>query len=426
MKKILWFSNVSLASTCKETGSWLHSMSDALIHENELALVNVTQDSSIQNITKQTIGPHLTEYKLPKFKLRDGLPEPDKISRIIEIVDSEGADLIHIWGTELYWGLLASRGYLKGNVLLEIQGLIVTCCKFFYGSLSIHQILRCITEKEIRHPKRSLHYLKKRYGDWTKYEYEIIKHIPRISVQSSWVKNYIQYINPDCEIYNSLISIREEFLKESWCKTPDQNKIVLTTISSALPYKGLNDIIEALYIVKQSYPEIRLNIIGGIRTDSKSRRTSGFEKLVLKMIASYGLKENINFCGSLSAQGLVDIYSKSDIFIQASHVESYSLTLAEAMAYGIPTITTYSSAMTELGIDNHSVLFYSPGDYSMCAAKICDLIRDPEKAKSLSENAMKIGKKRNDRQKAAHRQLETYQKILAPNTCSDIQESRLR
>ena len=69
--------------------------------------------------------------------------------------------------------------------------------------------------------------------------------------------------------------------------------------------------------------------------------------------------------------------------------------------------------MTELGTDDQDILFYSPGDYFMCASKISELLSNPEKAKRLSENAMKIGRVRNDKERAAERQLETYQSILA-------------
>ena len=65
-------------------------------------------------------------------------------------------DIIHIWGVESYWGLLTARGFVRGNVLLEIQGIRETCARVFYGGLSWPEVLSTIKTKEFIKPKISL------------------------------------------------------------------------------------------------------------------------------------------------------------------------------------------------------------------------------------------------------------------------------
>lgn len=411
--KILWFSNVILSGDCKATGSWLFTMSESLLKCNQsIELINITQASTVKEILRQEVQSNLVQYVLPVYPLKNGLPDVTNIEKIVSIVTAEKPLIVHIWGTESYWGLLSARGYIKGNVLLEMQGIISTCHKAYYGGMGLGDIVKSISFKEILLPNRLLPILRRRFLRKIKFEKEIIQGNTNIAVQSNWVERYIRLIKPNANIFHSLISVRKPFLDLQWNKTIDTSCIRLVTISSAIPYKGLLDIIYALSYLKKNFPNIQLAIIGAVNFQRNWIKRSGYEQLILTKINKLKLKENVEFCGPLKAEDIVKKFSVSDIFVQSSYVESYSLAVAEAMAYGMPCVVSSAGAMAELGNEGENLSFFVPGDSFMCASKIQDLILQSDLAQTYSENAKKIGLKRNDPMNAVERQLQIYNHIL--------------
>lgn len=98
--------------------------------------------------------------------------------------------------------------------------------------------------------------------------------------------------------------------------------------------------------------------------------------------------------------------------IQTSYVETYSLALVEAQAAGIPAIISYAGAMPELAEDRKSGLFFSPGDYMSCAARMIELIENKDLALSISRESLAIVKERNNDQAVVKTQIKIYETIL--------------
>ena len=98
--------------------------------------------------------------------------------------------------------------------------------------------------------------------------------------------------------------------------------------------------------------------------------------------------------------------------VQTSFVESYSLAVAEAQVVGVPSIISYAGAMPELATNRESGLFYSPGDYISCAARMIELIEDEKLVNKLSDCAYELAHKRNDNEVVLSKQLNIYNKIM--------------
>ena len=103
---------------------------------------------------------------------------------------------------------------------------------------------------------------------------------------------------------------------------------------------------------------------------------------------------------------------QTNLFVNPSYVESYSLVNAEAMYLGVPTISAFAGAMGELGVDNESVLYYPRHDYRMCAFQIERLLKDSELSVQLSKEAICKGEIRNNFQNVVDNQVSIYNNIL--------------
>ena len=116
-----------------------------------------------------------------------------------------------------------------------------------------------------------------------------------------------------------------------------KNRIV-TTASADIPLKGLRFLINALPRVISDFPDTHLVVIGKSPNESKIR----------KLIADLGLKERISFESNLSEEEIVSIYHKSQIAVIPSLYEGFGFGAGEAMACGVPLISTHSGGLKQV------------------------------------------------------------------------------
>jgi glycosyltransferase involved in cell wall biosynthesis len=260
---ILWFSNIEITQNISSTGTWIYTMANALVDSGKIELINITE-GNVSELEYRDNGK-LKQWIIPKSKLRNGLPNIFIIKEIVELVNQIKPDVVHIWGTENYWGLLFSRGMVKGNVIIDIQGLKFIWYKYFFSGLSYFDILKCIAFKDLLKPQFSIFGRVNSFKKWGEYELEIIKSIPHIGVQSNWVRAQISYINPEATLFTSKIQLRKPFLtKKKWERDNSDHFRIFTSTSAVLSYKGLHVLIEATNILKKKYIGVKLVIDGYI------------------------------------------------------------------------------------------------------------------------------------------------------------------
>ncbi len=413
--KVLWFSNVIISmNATKSTGTWLQTMSVALV-ERGVTLCNITQRDSVKIIERRDIEG-ITQWVLPVFRLHNGLPSKKHIQSICDIVSSESPDIIHIWGIEGYWGLLSARGILKGNVLLEIQGIKETCARVFYGGLSLKERLKTIGVREIIKPSVSMMSLRRDFVKWSRFEREMLANQNHISTHSDWVRAWIsQYTKQGCKIHHTQRIVRKEFLDADLWKRPSNPTdapVVFAMSSGPDAYKGIHDAIKAVALLKRDYPNVQLRIAGNFGIDKPFFRKPGYTKYLQGLIKDLRLENNVLFLGSLNASQIIDQIHHANAMLQTSYVESYSLAVSEAMMAGIPLVVSYAGAMPELAQDRSAALFYTPSDYFTCAYRLKRIIEDIELSERLSEKARDIAEKRNVASLLGELQITIYHEVM--------------
>lgn len=412
--RVLWFSNALFSrEKIKNTGTWLYTMSEALVSHG-IELVNISQSYRVKTVSRCDVGD-IKQWVLPTFKLHHGLPNVKHIKEICDIVESVRPDIIHVWGIENYWGLLTARGYIKGNVLLEIQGIRETCARVFYGGLTFPEVVSTIKTKEFIKPSISLPFQKRKFRRWSRYEREIISGHKYINTQSDWVRSWVfKFMSPDANYFETDLIVRSQFLESKpWeIRVHDESMPVLFTLSSeAHAYKGLHDGIKGVAILKKKYPNISFRIAGNFEINRPNYKKNGYTKYLLSLIRKYGLSDNVKFLGALDAEALCQEMREADLMLQTSYVESYSLALVEAMAVGVPCVVSYAGAMPELARDGVEALYYTPSDYFKLAFLADKIICDKQLSASLSQNARKLSQRRNSPKSVVENQINIYNKV---------------
>jgi len=92
---------------------------------------------------------------------------------------------------------------------------------------------------------------------------------------------------------------------------------------------------------------------------------------------------------SISAEGLREAYSTADVFVFPSLAEGFAHVLLEAMASGVPIISTARTAAPDLIRHGVEGFIVKPGDPTDLAEHIEKFLRSPEKILSMGEAAFR-------------------------------------
>ena len=142
--------------------------------------------------------------------------------------------------------------------------------------------------------------------------------------------------------------------------------------------------------------------------------------------ASLGIVTLEKFAGlqadffSLPSQGLVDLYCAADIFVLPTLIETFGMVLVEAMAAGLPIVTTEAPGVTD--VINHGVngLKMPVGDTDSMADAIAGMFHDRDTASRLSATALKEAETKYDWKNVTSRYLEFYEDVLSGSKGGNI------
>lgn len=385
--KVLWFSSRFFSEEkVSGTATWLDAMADILMDKEDIQLYNISQGKT--DTIRKSKYKKIEQWQVPNtWKTKDQIPREPYLKEIIEIVSSIQPDVIHIWGTESYWGLLTARGYIRGNTILEIQGLISQIKNEFYGRLSWKELIACVGIKEMVKPQLLLCNLKRQFEKQSHYELEMIRNHSCISTQSEWVRANILFLNEDARLFETRIPLRKNFIiSEKWDFDKCMPYTIFTSISATAPYKGLHVLIDALPMLKKIYPGLRLMIAGDT---GKGIRESGYTRFLKRKLRKQGLIENVTWLGALDETGIIAQLLNSHVAVFPTFIESYGVAVAESLQLGVPTVASYVGALPEQDPQGDSMLFFPPADVSSCAYAIHRIFSNREQSEKLSFHALR-------------------------------------
>ncbi len=137
--------------------------------------------------------------------------------------------------------------------------------------------------------------------------------------------------------------------------------------------KGVPLLLAAFAALHAADPETRLVLIG----DGPDRAALEAE------VARRGLAEVVEFRGYRSQSEVAEALSETDLFVLPSFAEGVPVVLMEAMAAGVPVITTRIAGIPELVDDGVSGLLVSPGQEAPLQEAMEALLRDPERRRAM-------------------------------------------
>lgn len=209
-------------------------------------------------------------------------------------------------------------------------------------------------------------------------------------------------INKEIEVIPNFVDTQVFKPMQSGCikrRLAAEGEKILVHTSNFRQVKRVTDVIKVFDIVQKEVPS-KLLLIG----DGPDR--SECERLARQL----DLADKVKFLGK--QEGLVEILSCSDLFLIPSQSESFGLAALEAMACGLPVISSSVGGLPELVKHNESGFIAEIGDVERMAKYAIDLLTNEKKYKIFSKNSRERAVNLFDISKVVPLYEEHYRKIL--------------
>jgi glycosyltransferase involved in cell wall biosynthesis len=174
---------------------------------------------------------------------------------------------------------------------------------------------------------------------------------------------------------------------------------IIVTNSSDVPLKGLYYLLHAVAKLSRSH-SIRLVVVGSPKTNG------GIERLIQRL----GIGHRISFLGRISDEEFVRQYARASMAVVSSVYEGFGLPAGEAMACGVPVVSTTGGALPEV-VGDAGVLV-PPRDPAALARAMADLLDHPQWAAKLGRLGYERVLRHFTWQRAAQKTVAAYHEVL--------------
>lgn len=294
-------------------------------------------ESSVYGLAKTLVSDHIVHvFDVPRLGGEDYTTEIDgifvhryenkgehnvdaseRISQVIDEIVSIKPNVVHIHGTNKYsydaYQLLVKLGI---KVLVTVHG------------------LANVEKRNALMKKKSLKALYQ-YIIQSRTEYSFLSKVPQIIVDTEYVAEHIRIcyakgkIKQLPQIYVIPQGINQHYASlQSSCDEP-----IIFSLGAISKRKGHVLLVKAFELLCKQIPNAKL-IIAGIITEKD------YYDELQKCIQQSQYVDKIQLCINLSQEQIFELYKQAKLFALHTQEESQGIVFAEAMAVGLPIVTT--------------------------------------------------------------------------------------
>jgi glycosyltransferase involved in cell wall biosynthesis len=176
---------------------------------------------------------------------------------------------------------------------------------------------------------------------------------------------------------------------------------LIATASADAPMKGLSYLLKAYANLLKRYPHLSLLVVGQLKQ-------GGETEALLKQL---NIVENVEFVSSITTDELVNYYAQATIAVIPSLYEGFGLPAGEAMACGVPVVSTTGGALPEV-VGDAGVLV-PPADERALSDAIAALLEDSRLQATLSQSGQAYIQEHFSWQKLARDMTQYYLQVKA-------------
>ena len=414
--KVLWFTNIPMPAVDRYTklptrgsGHWMSALLEKLAMLQNIKLGVVTAYPRLSDIKFESEG--VDYFVVGQPRLFSDIHWHRDLKKCAEIAKEWKPDLIHIHGTENFYGLLKARALVDIPTAISIQGLRggpYSKWTSHFGSLSAREIVKSHRLIEIlAYGGLIWDYLRGKKA--AKRELEIIRGNNAFIGRTDWDRAYIRSLNPAADYYHVDELLRTPFYEAKWNLAKCRRHSIIFT-NAGHPRRGTETLLEAVKILRGEFKKVQLSLVGTI-----SER-SGYGRFLRKSLSQPSFKDYVKLLGYLDANKMVSELVSSHVFVIASHIENSPNSLCEAMLVGMPCIASYTGGTTSMLKNEKTGLFFPPGDAAALAECIRKIFNDDAFANQIAAQAKTQAVARHDPEHIIEQLINAYNNVIRNNS----------
>jgi Glycosyltransferase len=327
-----------------------------------------------------------------------------------DLVRQRTPDLVHIHGTERFYGLMVARKLITAPGVISLQGLLTSYTAYFFGALSPTDIWRSNRLIEIA-TQRGLLWLHREYARSARQEQEILAGAKSFMGRTDWDRAHVRTTNLTADYYHVDEVLRQPFARHSWqLSNCDRHTVIFT--NCGFPLKGVETLLKAMPIVRREFPSAKLRLAGNIG----ERR--GYDRFLRNTIVSKGLSRVVELLGYLDASAMARQLCRAHVFAIPSYSDNSPNSLCEAMQVGLPCVASYAGGIPSLVEHGRTALLFPMGDVPLLADSILRIFRDDELACRLGDTARFEASERHAPQRVVSQLRAAYEAVATGPKCA--------
>jgi len=187
-------------------------------------------------------------------------------------------------------------------------------------------------------------------------------------------------------------------------------RLQLLCVGSFIPRKGHRILFEALAgIAEQRWA---LTCVGSLDRDE------GTVRELRATLARLGLEKRVELQDEVSEELLAGYYDRADVFVLPTLYEGYGMVVAEALARGLPVVSTTTGAIAEL-VGNEAGVLVAPGDLPALKSALTAVIESTQLRARLAGGARRVRDRLSSWEDASARLAESVERVAGNERLTD-------
>nr|WP_245203521.1 glycosyltransferase family 4 protein [Ammoniphilus resinae] len=174
-----------------------------------------------------------------------------------------------------------------------------------------------------------------KHHKWSTLQALLFRHADKIVVPSTWLKKQIKKRFPSAASKILVIPNGVQVVSKG-TKVPSHN---LLFVGRLIKNKGIEPLIHSISKLSKKNKRVHLNIIGG--------GSQKYRKRLKKMAKKDGVSSKLSWLGALPHKKVLKLYNRNGAVVVPSKQESFCLVALEALANGIPLVSTRAGGLKE-------------------------------------------------------------------------------
>lgn len=423
--KILWITSRLLPDACRligcegeVVGGWMQSQMDALQNEygkqNEYFILASDArkcDVKVGNVHHRSFGKGITTY---------GTSVPHDVEEEAKAAIAWfNPDIIHIHGTEFFYGRMSKEVYCGKPTVVSLQGILQGYHPQVGGFLSPKEIfVDQFNLRRLLYGQSIFKEQSKWRGKRVPQEELIFKAHMHFMGRTEWDRAWTNVLNPAATYHHVNETLRREFYIRRRNRSTIRPHSIYCSAAAGYPLKGVHFLLRAITFLVNKYPDITLRICAAERLTEKRTlkailKTDQYTSYLRRLVRELGIEKHIIGLTRLSAVEVANELARAEIFVLPSLCENSPNSLGEAQLVGTPAIATFVGGVPSIVRDGVDGRLVPCSDPAMLAAMIDYYFSNSTVAETYAKNAREFALVRHDPCRNAQATMRAYEETIA-------------